>query len=71
LSAKQQAAVFSELRQELMQGGAGVRMNRVLIRDKAQIGRQIRSWLSPHQRRRFDYTYREDFLGLFTFANLK
>ena len=71
LSAKQQAAVFSELWDELMQGGAGGQMNRVLLRDKAFVGTRIRSWLSPSQRRRFDYTYREDFLGLFTFAKLK
>jgi RNA polymerase sigma factor (sigma-70 family) len=71
LSAKQQAAVFREVRNELIQGGAGGQMNRALVRDKTVVGTHIRSWLSPYQRRRFDYTYREDFLGLFTFAKLK
>lgn len=55
---------------ELTGTGTATQNSRNLLRDKAAVGRQIRRWLSPWQRRRFDFTYREDFLSLFTFVKL-
>jgi RNA polymerase sigma factor (sigma-70 family) len=70
LSPPQQTAVFALLRDELTRGAASGNASRGLVRNKAAVGAQIRQWLSPRQRRRFDYTYGVDYLGLFTFLKL-
>jgi len=70
LNQAQQAAVFALLRDELASGPTVANGREALLRDKSIVGRRIRQWLSPRQRRKFDFTYREDFLALFTFVRL-
>jgi hypothetical protein len=71
LTERQQAAVYVLLRDELESGATPRAGRQALIADKAQLGEQIRAWLSPYQRRRFNFIYREDFLGLFTFVKIQ
>jgi RNA polymerase sigma factor (sigma-70 family) len=71
LNPRQEAVIFNLLRAELERGGGATAGRQTLLREKSQVGRQIRSWLSRRQQRRFDFTYREDFLGLFTFVEIQ
>lgn len=71
LNRSQQTAIFTWLRDELASATTLADGRAALLRDKAVLAQRIRQSLSPTQRQKFDFTYREDFLALFTFVKLK